>query len=50
MTAIPTVTTTLQNTAYIVDFIDDLGHAWTADEPLEIGPTASKGRWCWMKL
>ena len=37
MTAIPTVTATLQNTPYIVDFIDDLGHAWTADEPLEIG-------------
>lgn len=34
---IPTVKATLEETPYIVSFTDDLGHAWTADEPLEVG-------------
>lgn len=33
----PTVKATLQDTPYIVSFTDDLGHNWTADEPLEVG-------------
>lgn len=37
MPAIPTVKATLENTPYIVSFADDLGHAWTADEPPELG-------------
>lgn len=37
MSAIPSVTATLEETPYIVSFTDDLGHTWTADEPAEIG-------------
>lgn len=33
----PTVKATLEETPYIVSFADDLGHTWTADEPLEVG-------------
>ena len=37
MSAIPTVTAVLQNTPYRVSLSDDLGHAWLADEPPEMG-------------
>ncbi|MCB4361508.1 OsmC family protein [Quatrionicoccus australiensis] len=37
MSVIPTVKATLEETPYIVSFIDDLGHTWTADEPSEVG-------------
>lgn len=37
MSTTPTVKATLEETPYIVSFSDDLGHAWTADEPLEVG-------------
>jgi len=33
----PTVTARLEETPYVVSFTDDLGHSWTADEPLEVG-------------
>lgn len=41
MHSIPTVKATLEETPYIVSFTDDLGHAWTADEPAEIGGSNS---------
>lgn len=37
MSTTPTVKARLEETPYIVSFSDDLGHAWTADEPLEVG-------------
>ncbi|WP_295006426.1 OsmC family protein [uncultured Dechloromonas sp.] len=37
MSTPPTVKATLEETPYIVSFSDDLGHTWTADEPLEVG-------------
>ncbi|TAH44038.1 MAG: OsmC family peroxiredoxin [Betaproteobacteria bacterium] len=37
MPAIPTVKATLQPTPYIVSFADDLGHVWSADEPVDVG-------------
>mgnify|MGYP001202671450 CR=1 FL=1 len=37
MSAIPTVKATLEETPYLVSFSDDLGHAWSADEPTEVG-------------
>ncbi len=37
MSNIPAVKATLEDTPYIVTFNDDLGHQWTADEPLEAG-------------
>lgn len=37
MSSTPTVKATLEETPYIVSFSDDLGHLWTADEPLEVG-------------
>lgn len=37
MPATPTVKATLQTTPYIVSFADDLGHVWTADEPVDVG-------------
>ncbi|MBS0510177.1 MAG: OsmC family protein [Proteobacteria bacterium] len=37
MSAIPTVKATLETTPYIVSFTDDLGHVWTADEPVDVG-------------
>ncbi len=37
MPAIPTVKATLETTPYIVSFTDDLGHVWTADEPVDVG-------------
>ena len=37
MPAIPTVKATLEATPYIVSFTDDLGHVWSADEPVEVG-------------
>lgn len=37
MSAIPTVTAKLEETPYLVSFVDDLGHAWHADEPSEVG-------------
>lgn len=37
MPAIPTVKAVLQETPYLVSFTDDLGHAWSADEPTEVG-------------
>lgn len=33
----PTVTAKLEEAPYVVSFADDLGHTWTADEPLEVG-------------
>lgn len=35
--SIATVKATLDETPYIVSFTDDLGHAWTADEPPDVG-------------
>lgn len=35
--AIPTVKAVLEDTPYLVSFTDDLGHAWSADEPTEVG-------------
>ena len=37
MSAIPVVQAVLQDTPYLVSFIDDLGHRWNADEPEEVG-------------
>lgn len=37
MSSIPTVTAVLNDTPFLVTFTDDLGHAWHADEPAEIG-------------
>lgn len=37
MSAIPTVKAVLEETPYLVSFSDDLGHAWSADEPTEVG-------------
>ena len=37
MPGIPTVKAVLNDTAYRITFTDDLGHAWCADEPAEIG-------------
>jgi putative redox protein len=37
MSSIPTVSATLEEQAYLVSFTDDLGHAWQADEPVEVG-------------
>lgn len=50
MPGIPTVKAVLNDTPYLVTFTDDLGHAWCADEPAEIGggnaaPTLSAWSW-----
>ena len=37
MSPIPVVQAVLQDTPYLVSFIDDLGHRWNADEPEEVG-------------
>lgn len=37
MSAIPTVKAVLEDTPYLVSFSDDQGHAWSADEPVEVG-------------
>lgn len=37
MSGIPSVKAALQNTPYIVSLLDDQGHVWRADEPLDIG-------------
>ena len=37
MSDIPTVKAVLGTTPYLVSFIDDLGHAWSADEPTAVG-------------
>lgn len=37
MSAIPAVKAVLEETPYLVSFTDDLGHAWSADEPTEVG-------------
>lgn len=37
MPAIPTVKAVLETTPYRVSFTDDLGHAWSADEPADVG-------------
>lgn len=37
MSSPPTVTAVLEEVPYQVSFTDDLGHAWRADEPLEVG-------------
>lgn len=37
MPAIATVEAVLGDAPYVVSFTDDLGHAWTADEPIEVG-------------
>lgn len=37
MSAIATVRAVLEETPYLVSFTDDLGHAWNADEPAEVG-------------
>lgn len=37
MSGIPTVQAVLQATRYVVQFSDDLGHRWLADEPAELG-------------
>lgn len=37
MSGIPTVTAVLQDIPYVVSCTDDLGHNWTADEPVEVG-------------
>ena len=37
MSGTPAVTAVLQETPYLVQLSDDLGHTWPADEPLEVG-------------
>lgn len=37
MSGTPAVTAVLQETPYLVQLSDDLGHTWLADEPLEVG-------------
>lgn len=37
MSTLPTVKATLEDIPYVVAFVDDLGHTWTADEPPEVG-------------
>jgi len=37
MSGTPAVTAILQETPYLVQLSDDLGHTWLADEPLEVG-------------
>lgn len=37
MSGTPTVQAVLQATPYVVQFSDDLGHEWLADEPAEVG-------------
>lgn len=37
MPVIPTVKAVLEDTPYLVSFTDDLDHAWSADEPAEVG-------------
>ncbi|MCK6392498.1 OsmC family protein [Zoogloea sp.] len=37
MSGTPAVTAVLQETPYLVQISDDLGHTWLADEPLEVG-------------
>lgn len=37
MSGTPAVTAVLQETPYLVQLSDDLGHTWSADEPLEVG-------------
>lgn len=37
MSNIPCVKARLEETPYLVTFSDDLGHEWTADEPVELG-------------
>ncbi|WP_374474624.1 OsmC family protein [Zoogloea sp.] len=37
MSGTPAVTAILQETPYLVQISDDLGHTWLADEPLEVG-------------
>lgn len=41
MSAIATVKAVLETTPYRVAFTDDLGHAWNADEPTEVGGSNS---------
>lgn len=41
MSGIPAVTAVLQETPFIVFFTDDLGHAWSADEPVDVGGGAT---------
>jgi len=37
MSDIPCVIARLEETPYLVSFTDDLGHEWSADEPVEAG-------------
>lgn len=37
MSGTPAVTAVLQEAPYLVQLSDDLGHTWSADEPLEVG-------------
>lgn len=37
MSGTPSVKAVLQDTPYVVEFSDDLGHTWLADEPTEVG-------------
>lgn len=37
MSGIPRVEAVLQDTPYLVQLSDDLGHVWSADEPAEMG-------------
>jgi putative redox protein len=37
MSSIPTVKAVLETPPYLVSLTDDLGHAWSADEPPEVG-------------
>lgn len=37
MSGTPAVAAVLQETPYLVQLSDDLGHTWLADEPLEVG-------------
>ena len=37
MSNIPRVNARLEETPYLVTFTDDLGHQWSADEPVEVG-------------
>lgn len=37
MSGTPAVTAVLQDTPYLVQLSDDLGHTWPADEPQEVG-------------
>ena len=37
MSGTPAVTAVLQDSPYLVQLSDDLGHTWPADEPQEVG-------------